>query len=106
MVSSKLFSLFWNFFRNFSLDNDVIRDRIRQDKSNTNARQGVGTMRTKTFNACIRLSQNEREHIEQEAQKDGITFSEWVRRKIIGNTLESRVERIEAILTDLQRRIA
>ena len=63
-------------------------------------------MKTKTHLIQIRVSHAERDLAKQEAEKSGISFSEWVRRKIIETgTLESRVDALESALARIEQRI-
>ena len=51
----------------------------------------------KTYPIPIRLSENERDRVRNEAKKDGMSVSEWLRRRIEGERVECRVETIESI---------
>jgi len=54
----------------------------------------------------IRLTQGERDSIAVLCKSEGLSLTEWIRRRIEATPITQRLERIEAILTDLQRRIA
>ena len=53
----------------------------------------------------VRVSESERERARQEAEKIGVSVSEWIRKRITQLDSDTRLARIESILTDLQRRI-
>jgi len=69
-------------------------------------------MKRLTASIPLRMTMEERDYVKNEAAKDGVSFAAWIRNRINSHRessrldgMESRINRIESLLADMQKRV-